>query len=198
VVANLTTTSYAVLSLLAVRPMTTYELTKQMQRTLRDVWPRAESVIYEEPKRLVAHRLATASTEMVGRRPSTSYTITAKGRRALVRWLDEPGAAPQMEFEGLLKVAFADHGNLEQLRANLASIRDLADERLIYVNQRIAEYRDTGGPYPERLPVIMLVARFQREQAEATCRWVRWAQRQVASWSGTTLAEGARTPRIAT
>src|SRR4029453_3148449 len=72
VVANLTTTSYAVLSLLAVRPMTTYELAKQMQRTLRDVWPRAESVIYEEPKRLVEHRLATASTDMVGRRASTT------------------------------------------------------------------------------------------------------------------------------
>ena len=155
---ELTTTSYAVLSLLAVRPMTTYELAKQMQRTLRDVWPRTESVIYEEPKRLVSQRLATASTDMVGRRSSTSYRITAKGRRALVQWFDEPGAAPQLEFEGLLKVAFADHGNIAQLRSNLASIRGLAEERLAYVQERIAEYRTSGGPYPDRLPVIMLVA----------------------------------------
>jgi len=196
-VAELTTTSYAVLSLLAVRPMTTYELAKQMQRTLRDVWPRAESVIYEEPKRLVARRMATASTEMAGRRPSTTYTITAKGRRELVRWFDAPGAAPQLEFEGLLKVAFADHGTIEQLRANLASIRELASERLAYVEDRIAEYRSTGGPYPERMPVIMLVAKFQLEQAEATCRWVQWAQRQAANWSGTTPEDGARVPRIA-
>ena len=195
--AELTTTSYAVLSLLAVRRMTTYELAKQMQRTLRNVWPRAESVIYEEPKRLVRERLATASTEMVGRRPSTSYTITAKGRRALVRWFDEPGAGPQLEFEGLLKVAFADQGNIEQLRANLAAINELAEARLAYVRERNTEYRTTGGPYPDRLPVIMLVSRFQLEQAEATCRWVKWAQRQVATWSGTTLDDGARIPRIA-
>jgi DNA-binding PadR family transcriptional regulator len=194
---ELTTTSYAVLSLLAVRPMTTYELAKQMQRTLRDVWPRAESVIYEEPKRLVGRGLATASTDMVGRRASTSYAITAKGRRALVRWFDEPGGAPQLEFEALLKVAFADHGSIEQLRVNLASIRSLADDRLAYVQARIAEYRTTGGPYPDRLPVIMLVAGFQLEQAEATCRWVKWAQRQVAGWSGTTLDDGARVPRNA-
>ena len=93
-VAELTTTSYAVLSLLAVRPMTTYELAKQMQRTLRDVWPCAESVIYEEPKRLVGQRLATASTEMAGRRSSTTYTITGKGRRALVRWFERAGRRP--------------------------------------------------------------------------------------------------------
>ena len=43
----------------------------------------------------------------------------------------------------------------------------------------------------------MLVAKFQLEQAEATCRWVQWAQRQAANWSGTTPESGARVPRIA-
>jgi len=92
--AELTTTSYALLSLLAVQPFTTYELARQMERSLRDVWPRAESVIYEEPKRLAARGYATATVQRAGGRRSTRYSITAKGRRALRGWLDQPGRGP--------------------------------------------------------------------------------------------------------
>ena len=79
----LTPTSYAILGLLAVKPWTTYELAQQMDRALGRFWPRAESKLYEEPKKLVAHGLARASSETVGKRRRTVYTITAKGRRAL-------------------------------------------------------------------------------------------------------------------
>ena len=37
---NLTTTSYAILGLLAVKPFSTYEITKQMDRALGQFWPR--------------------------------------------------------------------------------------------------------------------------------------------------------------
>ena len=40
---SLTTTSYAVLGLLCLRDWSTYELNKQMQRSMRLWWPRAES-----------------------------------------------------------------------------------------------------------------------------------------------------------
>ena len=55
---GLTTTSYAILGLLAVRPWSTYELTRQMDRSLGRFWPRAESKLYEEPKKLAAQGLA--------------------------------------------------------------------------------------------------------------------------------------------
>jgi len=80
---RLSTTSFAVLGLLALRPWTTYELAHEMQRSVHQVWPRAESGLYEEPKLLVARRLARAKHELVGRRPRTTYSITAKGRREL-------------------------------------------------------------------------------------------------------------------
>ena len=69
--ASLTTTSYAVLGLLAIQPWSTYELAKQMERTLYRVWPRARSRLYDEPKKLVAHGLAEARKESVGRRPAS-------------------------------------------------------------------------------------------------------------------------------
>src|SRR5947209_7648426 len=82
---DLTTTSYALLTLLAVRSWTTYELAKQMRRNYHWFWPRAESKLYEEPKKLVALGLATATVDLVGRRPRTTYAITSAGREALAR-----------------------------------------------------------------------------------------------------------------
>jgi DNA-binding PadR family transcriptional regulator len=76
---DLTTTSYAILGLLAVQPWTTYELAKQVDVSLRNFWPRAERKLYEEPKKLVAHGLAEMSREMIGRRPRTVYRLTPEG-----------------------------------------------------------------------------------------------------------------------
>ena len=58
---SLTTTSYAVLAQVAVHPWSTYELARQRVRYFRYVWPRAESAIYREVKRLAAMGLLAAS-----------------------------------------------------------------------------------------------------------------------------------------
>ena len=168
-----------------------------MERSLQDMWPRAESVIHEEPEKLVAHGLATAATEHTGRRASTVYAITAEGRTALRGWLDEPGAGPVLEFEAILKVAFADHGSREQLLANLGAIRALAEQRRENAVDRLREHDETGGPFPHRLPVIALVARFHLDQAELLCRWAAWAEHEVDTWSGVTPETGARVPPLA-
>jgi len=121
--AALTSTSYAILGLLAVKPWTTYELAQQMDRALGRFWPRAESRIYEEPKKLVAHGLARATTEMVGKRRRTIYAITPKGRRALEQWVPTPGNGPTVEFEQLIKVFFAEHATKQDLLAVKQELR---------------------------------------------------------------------------
>ena len=102
----LTATSYAVLGLLSVRSWTTYELAKQVRRSLNWFWPRAERKLYEEPKVLVAAGFATAEREFTGQRPRTIYTITDAGRAELRRWLDEPSAPRVTEYEEMLNVVF--------------------------------------------------------------------------------------------
>ena len=69
-----TTTSYAILGLLALKPWTTYELAKQVQRSLNWFWPREERKLYDEPKGLVADGFAAARAEKRGsdRGPSTT------------------------------------------------------------------------------------------------------------------------------
>jgi DNA-binding PadR family transcriptional regulator len=158
------------------------------------MWPRAASVVYEEPKRLVRRGLAESTKLYTGRRASTVYSITDAGRAALAEWLAVPGGEPALAFEALLKVAFADHGSLDALRTNLAAIREYAERDLTASVQRMNEYAQTGGPFPERLPVIALAARFFIEQGLAIRRWLEWAEAATRDWTGVTADTGAQVP----
>ncbi len=180
---KLSTTSYAILGLLAVRPWTTYELAQQLRRNLHYFWPRAESGVYEEPKNLVRHGLAAARREIVGRRPRTVYTITDAGRSALADWLEgdsEPGA---LFSEALVRLWFADHGTDAALRKAIAALRKQAQAILAH-GRAIAQEYVTGSspPFPERLPMNALVFRFVWDYAESIARWADWAESCLQQW----------------
>jgi PadR family transcriptional regulator AphA len=180
--AALTTTSYAILGLLAVKPWTTYELAQQMDRALGQFWPRAESKLYEEPKKLVAHGLARASVEMVGKRRRTVYTITAKGRRAMAAWVPTPGEGPVLEFEQLIKVFFAEHGTKADLLETIASVRRWSDARFATSVEIPQGYLEGKGPFPQRLPWLLLSGQFLIEFNLAVERWADWATQVVETW----------------
>ena len=184
-----TTTSYAILGLLSVREWTTYELAKQVQRSLRWFWPRAERKLYDEPKHLVTDGLATAHKQFTGQRPRTVYAITPDGREALQRWLDEPSAAPATEFEALIKVFFADAGSLEQLTAVLDAIEQTAAERIRELCG-MAESAVDGGTFPERDHISALSIRLPYLQEAAVLAWCGWAREQTARWAATTDPDG--------
>ena len=178
----LTTTSFAILGLLAIRPWTTYELAKQMERTLYRVWPRARSRLYEEPKKLVAHGLAEARKEAVGRRPRTVYAITEPGRRALAEWLHDPGEGPSLEFEQNLKLFFADFGTRDDALATLAAARTWAAGELDVFVEAAGAYVAGEGPFPERLGVTSVGARFLVDFYDLVDRWAAWATGVVQQW----------------
>jgi DNA-binding PadR family transcriptional regulator len=179
---KLTTTSYVILGHLALRTWSTYELAQQMKRSTRHYWPRAESKIYEEPKKLVAHGLATAALEYTGRRPRTVYAITDKGREAIRGWLDEPGQPPVVEFEGAVKVLFAEQGTKDQLLATLRRIREQAERTRGEHVKLATNLAETGGPFPDRVHVNELVFKFMWDQTETVIRWATWAEDEVSRW----------------
>jgi len=180
----LTTTSYAMLGLLSVRSWTGYELAKQMTRSLRYHWPRTESRSYLETKNLVAHGLASASTQATGRRPKTVYSITDEGRRALRRWLREDSTPPQFESEALTRAMFAESGTKEDLLATLRGLRDQAKEMRAQMIDQGSDYLRTGGPFPHRLHLIALNGRFILDYLALLEEWASWAASEVNGWPG--------------
>ena len=187
---SLTTTSHALLGLLNVRPWTTYELAKQVQRSLGWFWPRAERKLYDEPKRLVAAGLATSTDERTGNRPRTVYAITPAGRKELRRWLDEEAQPPSFEFEAMIKVFFADGGTLAQLRTTIERVEQSASGRRAQLRAMIAESDHEQYEFAPRWPINTLALRFQLDHEEMQIRWAQWALEQVATWRSPTDAPG--------
>lgn len=181
-VPALTTTSYAILSLLAVKSWSTYELTQQMDRSVGRIWPRATSKLYDEPKKLVAHGLARAKDQRVGKRPRTVYSITAKGRRALATWLQEPGAGPVLEFEQLLKVSFAENGTKSDALKTLTAAREWAEERNQFNLVALRAYTTGRGAFQERAAQNQLTGRFLTDFYAMVGQWAEWATDQVGEW----------------
>ena len=190
----LTTTSFAILGLLSVRPWSAYELTGQMKRGMRQTWPRAETRLYQEPKNLVTRGLATASTEVNGRRSRTVYSITARGRRALSRWLEAESAPPQMESEAVLRATFADAGSKDALLRALRSLRAQGETLRLQLGDQALHYLATGGPFPERLHLIALIGRFLSDYAELLEGWAAWAEDTVSDWPATGPAAAVPIP----
>lgn len=181
--ARLTTTTYGVLGLLAVRPHSTYELAKAMDRSVGRVWPRAESKLFEEPKKLVQHGYATADEDAVGRRRRTVYTITPAGRRALADWLAEPGDGPALEFEGLVKLIFADHGSRGAALASLSRARQWAVEQNVGNIEAGEKFMAADeGLYADRRATTLLLGGFLTDFYKLVADWADWATHEVEGW----------------
>jgi DNA-binding PadR family transcriptional regulator len=179
---TLTTTSFAILGLLAVRPWSSYELTRQMDRSLGRLWPRAQSKLYEEPKKLVHHGLAEARADRVGLRRRTVYAITPAGRSALAAWLEIPGDGPVLEFEQLLKVWFSDHGTRAAALGSIAAARRWAEERNQENLAAAIAYGTGEGPFQSRAAQTMLAGAFLTDFYALVARWADWATDVVAEW----------------
>ena len=181
---KLTTVSYTILGLLRLKPHNPYELAQQIKR-LAVFWSSAESVVYEEPKNLVAHGLAKAATDTDGARPRTVYSITAKGRRELTRWMSEPTSGPQIQFEAMLKVLFADASTKDDALGAIKAIREWTDQTRDNGEAISANYVDDEPPYPDRAHIVALTMAYQMTFVRAVHEWADWAEAQIEMWDGT-------------
>jgi DNA-binding PadR family transcriptional regulator len=182
-----TTSTYAVLGLLALRPWSAYDLAQQSTRSLRYTHPRTESHLYEEAKRLLRLGWAQARTEHGGRRRRTIYEITGDGRTALRAWFATPTRDPQLEFEALLRLLFADQTDKSTLdrclKETATSARHLLDEGI----QRLLRpyVTDDDAPFPERRHIAALVAAFVTDYLLLIERWSEFARDEIRRWPRT-------------
>jgi DNA-binding PadR family transcriptional regulator len=182
-----TTSTYALLGLLAVQPWSAYELAQQATRSLRYAHPRTESHLYEEAKRLLRLGWATSRTEHQGRRQRTVYEITDDGRRALEGWFATPVRSPQLDFEALLRMLFADQTDKATLCRCLQETADEARGLLDDANERLIRpyLADDDVPFPERRHIAALLAAFIADYLRLIERWSEFARDEIRTWPRT-------------
>ena len=181
----MTTSSYAVLALLDLKPWTGYELTHQAQRSLRYAWPKSERLLYSEPKKLVELGFATVHQEDRNNRTRNVYTITDEGRQALNKWTTTRTQPPRLEIEALLRVLFADHGSRDDVLGALNEFEDDIGEHHQAIVDLMGSYLDGGHPFPQRTHLSVLFATFQIEMFKSIERWIEFARDEIEEWPTT-------------
>jgi PadR family transcriptional regulator AphA len=182
---KMTTSSYAVLGLLNLKPWTAYQLTQQAQRSLRYAWPKSERLLYSEPKKLVKLGYATTHTEQTGNRTSNVYEITDEGRSALTEWTSSRTQPPRIEIEALLRLLFADHGTIQDVNGALDDFEADIGEHHDSIVELMVSYLDGGHPFPERTHLSVLFASFQIEMFKSIERWIDFARSEIDEWPTT-------------
>ncbi|EWT06148.1 PadR family transcriptional regulator [Intrasporangium chromatireducens Q5-1] len=138
---RLTTTSYVVLGLIALRgPSTSYDLKRAVGHSVGYFWSFPHAQLYSEPRRLSEMGLLEVATELDGRRRQT-FSVTDQGSQALRRWLAEPVTEPmQVRDVAELKLFFSE----------LSSGKDvltMAKEQVRQHSDRIRVYEDMEERY---------------------------------------------------
>jgi len=182
--AEISMTGYLILGILSIRDTSAYEIVEQMGKGVSEVWRRADRQLYDAPKRLVELGLITARKETsAGRRQRTVYSITPAGRTALMSWIETPIQPSAMEFEGLVRLLFADQGDVDALRATLRTIAEQAGVRRdLFVSHANYAIASDGGSVPERAHVFAIVNRYMVKHFNLMIEWAGWALEQVEDW----------------
>ena len=70
----------------------------------------------------------------------------------------------------------------------------MTQARLAEILSRSTEYATTGGPFPDRLPIVAITGKLLMAQYESVVRWALWADDAIGGWSGVTPETGATVP----
>ena len=153
-----------------------------MSRNIRFIWPRAESHIYREVKRLEELGLAESEAGATGRRPRTTYSITDEGRRALAEWLAGPPGGTALENEPLLRVFLASSGSRDDLLAAIAKARDDARAMLAVADGIAAEYLEHRHEFQDQVHIRQFTFDYLFNWASLTVAWADRAEEEVRRW----------------
>jgi PadR family transcriptional regulator AphA len=166
------TLRYALLGLLAARPMSGYEIAKLFDGELRNVWAAKHSQIYPELARLSEAGLIRQSAS--GARNRKTYSITAAGKTALRKWLLDTEPDRSYRHEAMLRVAFLWLLDPEQAADYLQREEEFHRAQLA-VFKEVHRIRPSGPAQRAQHLASEWGLRFERALAE----WARWARLRV-------------------
>ena len=160
--------TWAVLGLLEQRPRSGYDLKRAVDRTIRHFWAASYGQIYPELRRLEDAGWIEGSDGSRGARSRRVYSITPRGRTALLDWLRGGETRIELRDESLLRLFFADALPVGQALGLLEARREGYRQMRTY----LVSLDDGSGPDP---PYIDLVYRWALDY----CQWgIEWCEQQ--------------------
>ena len=188
-------TSYAVLGMLSLSPMSGYELNRNVDKSIANFWQISKSQVYGELSRLEELGLVQSTEVEQERLPDKrTYELTKAGAAALDGWLSAPGHGPRRLRSGLLlKTFFARRMTADRFVQLLEEYRDQAEVERSY----LAEVIERLDPELPETFYARATALYGLRQAETALSWIDEVQKSIPKprtrpLSADAYASGAR------
>jgi len=121
---ELTNTSFLLLGMVALAPLSGYDIKQLADISTRHFWATSYGQIYPELKRLSESGLIRAKDASRGTRHRTLYHLSAKGQQTLHTWVADPAIENcEIRDEMLLKLFFADAMSQKETVRQLEAMR---------------------------------------------------------------------------
>lgn len=144
---------HAIMISLAERPGTGYELGRQFSTSLGHFWPATRQQIYRTLNRLHTDGLVTCrDVPQQGRPDKKVYALSPAGADALASWIAEPSTVPVLRDDLGVKLRGAEHGQLDDVLADVRNHRDVHAGRLtLYRGYATTQFPDAPALTGRRL-----------------------------------------------
>lgn len=172
----LSTTAYAILGLLAIGPMSRYDVAAYAQSSIAHFWNIERSQVYAELPRLEKQGLVEGTSVRQRALPTKRvYKLTPKGRARLVEWLEDPAIEPdRFRSEFLVKYFFGEQMSAEAALRLVRGYREGAQAYVAQLDRISAAIRKAGESEFARGTAI-----YGKELYEAAVHWTEGAERLV-------------------
>ena len=183
---DLTLFSYEVLGLVGNTGAGAHDLLR-MARTGRILAWAGESQYYTEPKRLAENGYLAARKEPGKTRERTVYSLTNKGRGALLEYARTPVTLAPVKSDPLLRLLLCDLVGEEITRHSLATLRDDVEE----IRRALDDAEQSAHSLPHREKYLLIVIGFLRGLLDLHIDLVEQVERELASGdTGSAAAHG--------
>ena len=143
---------HAILVALCEQSGSGYELARRFDRSIGYFWAATHQQIYRTLRAMESDGwVHVTPVRQQGRPDKKVYTVSDAGRGELARWIDEPltgrgsTVADNRTRDLAVKVRGAEHGDVDALRAQVASLRaERADLLDIYRGYEKRQFPDPG------------------------------------------------------
>lgn len=185
-------TSFAILGMLSLRPMSGYDLKKAYEQGPAHFWTLNYGQIYPLLERL-QRKGRVRGTRAKGPRGKREYSLTPAGRSELDRWLALQPNQPTFRNEFLLKVFFSGKSpevvarHLQDFAREQGQILTQFDEVERWLHQRHAS--------DSRLATWLLTLDYGRAQSQSLLAWAERGLLRFASQPSTDAPELASTSK---
>lgn len=167
-----TKSKYAILGMLSIRPMSGYDIKKEIQESISNFWTESYGQIYPVLKSLVAQKLVTKTVQRGAGKPDRHvYSLTAAGRKELQVWLAE-GATPKVERnELLLKLFFGEEVEVSVSIRHVEQFRERQLESLEKYRWIEKEIKATNPADDQNMPYLFMTVRYGQHVLRALLDW---------------------------